>query len=95
MFIVLLKFAGRKSEAGLYMQGHKDWLQQGFEAGVFLLAGSLPLQAGGLVLAHQASLAELQDRIRQDPFVAEGVVTAEVIEVAPARVDERLRFLLA
>jgi hypothetical protein len=30
----------------------------------------------------------------QDPFVAEGVVSAEILEIAPGRADERLKFLL-
>ncbi|MGI9574789.1 hypothetical protein ACRYJU_11970 [Alloalcanivorax xenomutans] len=36
MFIVLLKFAGDKAEAGRLMAAHKDWIEQGFAAGVCL-----------------------------------------------------------
>jgi hypothetical protein len=30
-----------------------------------------------------------------DPFVAEGVVTAEILEISPSQADARLDFLLA
>jgi hypothetical protein len=39
-------------------------------------------------------MAELQARVDADPFVAENVVSAEIMEIAPARADERLGFLL-
>lgn len=94
MFIVLLKFAGNKEQAGRYMDGHKEWIQHGFADGVFLLAGSLQPNAGGGILAHNTSFAELQSRLQADPFVAHEVVSAEIMAIAPSRTDERLRFLL-
>ena len=94
MFVVLLKFSDNTGRAGQFMEGHKAWLQRGFEDGVFLLAGSLQPNAGGGVLAHNTSLADLQDRVDADPFVAEQVVTAEIHEIAPAKADARLDFLL-
>lgn len=94
MFVVLLRFADNKSEAGRLMEGHKAWIQRGFDDGVFLLVGSLRPEGGGAVVAHGTSLAELQRRVGEDPFVAEGVVRAEIVEIYPGRADERLAFLL-
>lgn len=94
MFFVQLKFAD-KSLAGQFMEGHKAWLQRGFDDGVFLLAGSLQPNLGGGIVAHDTWLEDLQSRVDDDPFVAEGVVSAEIVEMTPARADERLSFLLA
>jgi uncharacterized protein YciI len=94
MFIVLLKFSDNKSRAGDFMEGHKAWLQRGFDDGVFLLAGSLQPSAGGGILAHNSSLADLESRVNEDPFVAKKVVAAEILEISPARADERMGFLL-
>lgn len=94
MFVVLLKFSGNKAQAGQFMEGHKAWIKCGFDDGVFLLAGSLLSASGGAILAHNASLSELQDRVNSDPFVAENVVTAEILDIAPSKADERLAFLL-
>lgn len=95
MFVVLLKFSTNKDQASQFMEGHKAWLTRGFDDGVFLVAGSLQPQMGGGILAHGTSLAELQGRVDQDPFVAEDVVSAEILEIAPSRADDRLQFLLA
>jgi len=62
--------------------------------GVFLLAGSLEPGLGGGILAHKTSLADLQSRMNEDPFLAENVVKAELFELDPGRADERLQFLV-
>jgi uncharacterized protein YciI len=93
MFIVLLKFADNKGQAGHFMEGHKAWIKRGFDDGVFLLVGSLRPDLGGGIVAHNTSLSDLQSRVNADPFVVESVVSAEILEIAPAKTDERLAFL--
>ena len=95
MFVVLLKFSGNKDQAGQLMEGHKAWIKRGFDDGVFLLTGSLQPNSGGGIVAHNISLPELEDRVNDDPFVAEDVVSAEILEIAPSKADGRLEFLLA
>jgi uncharacterized protein YciI len=92
MLVVLLRFSD-KSKAGPLMEGHKAWIKRGFDDGVFLLAGGLQPGLGGGIVAHNTTLAELQSRVNDDPFVAEQVVTAEILEIAPSRTDDRLSFL--
>ena len=94
MFIVFLRFSDNKSQAGEFMEGHNSWIKSGFDDGVFLLAGSLQPNAGGSIVAHNTPLPELQNRVNLDPFVAQNVVTAEIVEITPAKTDERLAFLL-
>lgn len=94
MFIVLLKFSNNKAKAGDFMDGHNAWLKRGFDDGVFLLAGSLQPSLGGGIVAHNTSHADLQNRVNDDPFVSENVVSAEILEITPAKADERLQFFL-
>lgn len=94
MFIVLLKFSANKARAGQLMAGHKEWIKRGFDDGIFILVGSLQPNLGGGILAHNISLHDLQGRVNDDPFVAEDVVSAEIIEIAPSQADERLSFML-
>jgi uncharacterized protein YciI len=94
MYIVLLKFAGNKGQAGRFMESHNAWLKRGFEDGVFLLSGGLQPSRGGGIVAHNTSLAELQRRVAEDPFVGQDVVAAEILEISPSRADTKLQFLL-
>ena len=41
MFVILLKLSENKSKASEFMDGHNEWIKQGFEDGVFFLVGSL------------------------------------------------------
>jgi len=94
MFIVLLKFSDNKGQAGQFMEGHKEWIKRGFDDGIFLLAGSLQPNLGGTIVVHNTSLQNLQGRVDDDPFVAENVVTVEILEITPSKADKRLDFLL-
>ena len=94
MFVVLLRFSADRSRAGEFMEGHKQWIKRGFDDGVFLLVGSLQSNLGGGIVAHNTSSSNLRSRVNDDPFVAEGIVSAEILELTPARADERLGFLL-
>ena len=92
MFVITLKFA-EKSKAPPLMGAHSAWIRRGFDDGVFVLAGSLQSSAGGVILAHGLSRSDIDRLVSEDPFVAGGVVQAEILEIAPARTDERLAFL--
>lgn len=94
MFIVLLRFASNQGRAGELMPAHNAWIARGMADGVFLLVGSLQPRAGGVILAHNSTRAELEARVNQDPFVEHHVVNAELLEVSSSKADPRLEFLL-
>lgn len=93
MFVVLLKFGTNKSRAPDFMEGHKKWIKDGFDAGVFAVVGKLVPHAGGAVLAFNLSRSDLEARIAKDPFVEHGIVEFEVIEFEPMMTMEGLDFL--
>jgi uncharacterized protein YciI len=93
MFFVLLKFSANRARAGQFVEGHKEWIKRGFADGVFLMVGSIEPDLGGGIMAHNISLPDLQSRVSDDPFVAQDVVSAEILKITPSRIDERLTFL--
>jgi len=95
MFIVFLRLSDNRAAAPRLMEGHKAWIARGVADGVFLLVGTLQPAAGGAILAHGATRAELEARLAEDPFVAEDVARPEVHEVSPVRGDPRLGFLFS
>jgi len=94
MFIVLLRFSDNQSKAPEFMAGHNEWIKHGMDDKVFILCGSLQPGPGGVVMAHNTTLPELQSRVNEDPFVENNVVTAEILEVTPSATEERLNFLI-
>ena len=95
MFVILLKFSTNKGKAGQFMERHNAWLRDGFEKGVFLLSGSIQPKAGGAVLAHNATPEQMQAIVDEDPFVAEDVVTAEIVEISASKSIPELEFLIS
>jgi len=94
VYIVFLKFAENKASAPQFMEAHKNWIKQGLDENVFLLVGSIEPNAGGAILAHNSTEEEIHERINTDPFVKEGVVTAEITGVTPSKVAKNLEFLI-
>jgi len=94
MFIILLKFSDNKGRASELMDSHNEWIKRGFDDGVFLLVGGLQPNLGGGIVAHNTSFTDLQARVNDDPFVAQNVVSAEILEITPAKFDGRLQFLV-
>lgn len=94
MFVVLLRFSQNKDKASNFVDGHNQWIKRGFEDKVFLMVGSLQPGPGGSVVAHGESREALESRLNADPYVAENIVTAEILEIEPKKADERLSFLL-
>ncbi|NYZ11789.1 hypothetical protein HL658_04445 [Azospirillum sp. RWY-5-1] len=95
MFLVTLRFSANRAQAPAHMDGHNAWIRRGFADGVFLLVGGLDGGAGGAVLAHNITRGDLEARLRDDPFVSEAVVDADIVAITPGRVDDRLAFLKA
>ncbi|PRD45166.1 hypothetical protein C5748_02795 [Phyllobacterium phragmitis] len=95
MFVTFLRFAENRGAAPEFMAAHNDWIAKGFADGVFLCVGSLQPTAGGAILAHGESRAAHETRIAADPFVLQGIVTAEIHEIDPKRTHPALDFLKA
>lgn len=95
MFVITLKFGPNKSRAPALMEAHNAWIKRGFENGVFLLTGSIQPNAGGAIFAHNTSRDDLEARVQADPFVSEGVVVPDILEIVPGRTDDRLAFFTA
>ncbi|MAY33812.1 MAG: hypothetical protein MRY67_04125 [Rhodovulum sp.] len=93
MYIVTLSLTEQKTKAPDFMAAHNAWIAKGFEDGVFALVGGLKPQGGGAIVTTDVDRATIEARIAEDPFVVEGIVTADIQEVAPARTDARLDFL--
>ncbi|MBD3787705.1 MAG: hypothetical protein IE922_12195 [Sphingomonadales bacterium] len=95
MFITFLKFTADRARASGAMAAHNAWIAEGFAAGKFLCVGTLDQGAGGAILSQGEDRAALEARIAADPFVAAGIVTAEIHEIDAKRWVPALDLLLA
>lgn len=92
LFCIALRFAD-PSLASAHLPGHRAWIDRGMDDGTVLLVGSLQPNLGGVLLATADDRSAVDAFVAQDPFVQYGVVSAEMLEISPARADPRLAFL--
>ncbi len=93
-YIILLKFSDNSGNAAEYVNAHKEWLNEGIEDGVFLMAGTLGSGMGGAIIAQDSSLEAIEIRVNADPFVKAQVVRAEILEFALSVAAKDLQFLI-
>lgn len=93
MFVIFLNFSANKANAKDFMVGHNQWLNEYFDKNIFLLAGSVTPQKGGIIIAHNCEEGEINNIISQDPFVIENIVTPEILEIVPSKINETIKNL--
>ncbi|WP_148716644.1 YciI family protein [Chitinolyticbacter meiyuanensis] len=95
MYVIFLKFGPNRAQVAQWSTAHKQWIQAGIDDGIFLAAGSLEDAQGGAIIATGVDKRALVARVTQDPFVAHGVVTAEVHAIAPSVMSSGFAELLS
>ena len=58
---------------------HVEWVKEGFQKGLFLLAGPKSGKLGGLILVKTMSQSEIEAFVEKDPYVTEKVAMVEII----------------
>ncbi|MCR6491108.1 YciI family protein [Cellulomonas sp. P24] len=84
-FVLLLTYVAPTSRIDELLTVHRDWLDEHFADGTFLVSGPQVPRTGGAILASSASRAQIEDLVSTDPLVREGAATYEVIEFLPTR----------
>jgi uncharacterized protein YciI len=76
--MILLTYVAPLEAVDAQLKAHVDWLELGFDEGVFLLAGRRNPRTGGVILARGAA-EKVAEVARSDPFVTSGVATVEIV----------------
>jgi len=71
------------------MAEHVAWLDRGYAEGLFLASGRKVPRTGGVILTR-GHRADVEALIETDPFVAGGLVEAEVIEFTASMTADAL-----
>ena len=80
MFVVLLTYEKPLAEVDRLMKEHMRFLQEQYDAGIFVASGRRVPRTGGVILARGTDKQSLEAIMAHDPFVREGAAIFEVIE---------------
>ena len=77
---MLLTYVRPLEEVDALMREHMAWLREHYAAGRFVVSGRQVPRTGGVILARGDDRAELEAIVANDPFVAGGVATTEIVQ---------------
>lgn len=77
--LILINYVVPLDEVDQHMKPHIDWLERGYDEGLFLMSGRRNPRTGGVIVCR-GHKAEVEAFAASDPFVTSGAATIEVIE---------------
>ncbi len=72
LFIVTSSYLKPKADIAAVTPRHREWLDQHYRSGLFIVSGRMVSGQGGVILANAESQAQLEKIFAEDPFVQEG-----------------------
>jgi uncharacterized protein YciI len=94
VFVVTLTYVADLAEIDAAMPRHMAYLRRQYEEGIFLVSGRQVPRVGGVIIATGLERADLEERVAQDPFVAEGLAEASIVEFNASQTAPQLKGLL-
>jgi uncharacterized protein YciI len=94
MFVVTLTYLAELVEIDAAMPRHMAYLRRQYKDGVFLVSGRQVPRVGGVIIAVGVARDELERRIALDPFVADGLADASIVEFNASQTAPQLKGVL-
>ena len=91
MFIIQIDYLADLNEIDAALDAHRAWLDVHYAAGLFLASGRCEPRTGGIIIATDRPLDEIQAAVAGDPFAVRGLARHLITEfhasrIAPAEV---------
>lgn len=93
MFLVRLTYTKPLEAVDALIPAHREFLQEMYQAGTFLLSGRTEPRDGGVILASASSMKDLELVLARDPF--QDVASYTIIEFFPSMAAPALQSLVA
>jgi uncharacterized protein YciI len=94
MFVIELIYKADLEDIDAHMKAHMRFLKAHYASGHFLVSGRKIPRDGGIILAVGTSREQIEAIAAQDPFVANGLAEARVIEFRASQrapdIDQRI-----
>lgn len=85
MYAIILDYTTGLDEIDQALPDHVAWLDEHYAAGHFLASGRREPRAGGVILATDMAVGELEQIVAADPFAARGLARHTVVRFHPSK----------
>ncbi|MDG0817314.1 YciI family protein [Bdellovibrio svalbardensis] len=83
MFVITLTYLKPLSEVEKQLPAHREFLKQGYSAGMLLASGPMIPRTGGIILARGNDKNAILNFLESDPFKKNDIAAYEVVEFDP------------
>lgn len=83
MFIAILTYKKPLEEVDRYLQAHREYLAEHYNAGDFIASGPQTPRIGGVIMLKAVDRAAVDYIISQDPFKINGIAEYQIVEFTP------------
>ncbi|MGP3999790.1 YciI family protein [Streptomyces sp. 8N706] len=93
MFLLELSYTAPVDEVDALRASHLEWVNEQYEAGVFMVSGPKKPRDGGVILAVGDDRDRIEAIVASDPFVQEEVCGYRITEFTVTRTAQGLEEL--
>jgi uncharacterized protein YciI len=90
MFVLELVYTAPLARIDALIPDHVGWLEQHYDAGLFLASGRKEPRDGGVIVAAGADRARIEALVATDPFVLAGACTYRITEFVATKTAPEL-----
>lgn len=94
MYIISLTYKVPLENIDQYLESHVAYLNEKYEAGIFMMSGRKVPRTGGVILAKAENKKELLKIVEEDPFHINQLADYTVTEFIPSKTSKELQFLM-
>ncbi|MCT4011785.1 GTP cyclohydrolase [Elizabethkingia anophelis] len=94
MFIISLNYIKAIGEIEAHIDAHNDFLNKYYADRKFLISGKKNPRTGGIIIAQNATIEEIKEIIKEDPFHQYEVAEYEITEFLPTKFNADLKTIL-
>lgn len=80
MFVIELVYKADLAEIDAHMNAHVAFLNKHYGAGTFVMSGRKVPRDGGIILAAGTDRDQIEQIMREDPFVAQGLAEIRIVQ---------------
>ncbi|MGG7467824.1 YciI family protein [Chryseobacterium arthrosphaerae] len=94
MFIISLTYKAPLENVEVHIPEHYSFLQQYYDAGLFIASGRKEPRNGGIIICNASSRTEVEQIITEDPFHIHQIADYEITEFIPSKYNENFKFFI-
>jgi len=94
MFIIALTYKKEMQEIERFLDEHIKFLDEQYSQNRFIFSGRKNPRTGGVILAHNATRAEVEELIKLDPFYQHALADYEITEVIPTKYAKEFAYFV-